>query len=77
MWQYANVLITTSADENIALDVNDVEIGESVHGDFRLGVAFVSDELRRNLLLWAPTARKKGGKRERKEGGGGGGEEQQ
>lgn len=47
--------VRTFADEDVALNVDDVVLGEAVHGDLRLGVTFVvMDEIRGYLLLRAP-----------------------
>ena len=49
----------TFADENVTLDIDNVVLGESVHGNFRLCVTFaVCYERCRYLLLRASTKKK-------------------
>lgn len=44
------------ANEDVALNVDDIVFGETVHRDFSLGVTFVViDEICGDLLLWAPS----------------------
>lgn len=47
--------VRTFANEDVALNVDDIVFGETVHRDFSLGVTFVViDEICGDLLLWAP-----------------------
>ncbi len=49
------IYVRTFADEDVALNVDDVVLGKTVHGDLCFGVTFVIvDEIRGYLLLRAP-----------------------
>lgn len=49
------IYVRTFTDEDVALNVDDVVLGETVHGDLCFGVTFVVvDEIRGYLLLRAP-----------------------
>lgn len=49
------IYVRTFADEDVALNVDDVVLGKTVHGDLCFGVTFVVvDEIRGYLLLRAP-----------------------
>lgn len=51
---HQGIFVYTFADEDVALDVDNVVVGESVHGDLRLCVPFISvHEDCGNLLLRA------------------------